>query len=163
MPARPFGLVGGTFGGGDGSSTFNVPDLRDRAIFGLGNMGGTNAGLITASGGNWDGTVLGNTGGGQNQTLTVAQLPASPPSGTWTFSGTQQTWGVTFNQAIGLSNPSNLGVGGSPDIWWNSGSSLSASVTVTPAGAISNGNLGSGNSHPIMNPGISLPFILRII
>ena len=161
--ATLFGLVGGTFGGGDGSSTFNVPDLRDRAIFGLGNMGGTNAGLITASGGNWDGTVLGNTGGGQNQTLTVAQLPASPPSGTWTFSGTQQTWGVTFNQAIGLSNPSNLGVGGSPDIWWNSGSSLSASVTVTPAGAISNGNLGSGNSHPIMNPGISLPFILRII
>ena len=98
--ATLFGLVGGTFGGGDGSSTFNVPDLRDRAIFGLGNMGGTNAGLITASGGNWDGTVLGNTGGGQNQTLTVAQLPASPPSGTWTFSGTQQTWGVTFNVRI---------------------------------------------------------------
>ena len=71
--------------------------------------------------------------------------------------------GLPFNQAIGLSNPSNLGVGGSPDIWWNSGSSLSASVTVTPAGAISNGNHGSGNSHPIMNPGISLPFILRII
>ena len=42
--ATLFSLVGTTFGGGDGSTTFNIPDLRGRAVFGLDNMGGSAAG-----------------------------------------------------------------------------------------------------------------------
>src|ERR1700693_3769663 len=45
--ATYFALVGTPFGSGDGSTTFNVLDLRDRAIFGLCNMGGSDAGRIT--------------------------------------------------------------------------------------------------------------------
>jgi microcystin-dependent protein len=163
--ATLFSLIGGTFGGGDGSTTFNVPDLRDRAIFGLGNMGGSSAGLITGAGGNWNGDVLGNTGGAQNQTLTVAQLPAAPPSGTWIFSGTTQTWSANQtgipNNLIGQSNAQS---GGGFVTTQGTGTvTFGATTTVTPAGTITNGNLGSGNSHPIMNPGMSLPFILRVI
>src|SRR5262249_12550706 len=39
--ATLFSLVGTTFGTGDGSTTFNLPDLRGRAVFGLDNMGGS--------------------------------------------------------------------------------------------------------------------------
>src|SRR5215472_8654913 len=78
--ATLFALTGTTFGTGDGSTTFNVPDLRGRAVFGQDNMGGSAARRITVAGGNFDGTVIGGTGGAQNQTLTMAQLPASPPT-----------------------------------------------------------------------------------
>lgn len=73
--ARLFTAIATLWGSGDGSTTFNVPDLRGRATFGLDNMGGTAAGLITVAGGNIDGTVLGNFGNLQNITLTQAMLP----------------------------------------------------------------------------------------
>jgi Phage Tail Collar Domain len=41
--ATLFSLVSTTFGIGDGSTTFNVPDLRGRGVFGQDNMGGSAA------------------------------------------------------------------------------------------------------------------------
>jgi microcystin-dependent protein len=151
-----FALIGTAYGSGDGSTTFNVPDIRGRAIFGLQNMGGVNAALITVAGGNFDGAVLGNTGGGQNQTLTQGQLPAVAP----TFIGTQQTWSTNqTNIDYGITT-GNLAAGGFPT---NAvvASGGAATTTITPAGTIS--NLGSGQSHPVMPPAIVLPYILRII
>jgi len=46
--------IGSTWGGGDGSTTFNVPDSRDRSLFG--------AGAVVGLGGN-DGRALGSRGG----------------------------------------------------------------------------------------------------
>ena len=67
--ATLFVLVGTTFGAGDGSTTFNVPDLRGRGIFGQDNMGGSAANRITVAGGNFDGTAIGGTGGGQKSDI----------------------------------------------------------------------------------------------
>ena len=39
-----FRTIGTTYGAGDGSTTFTVPDLRGRALFGADAMGGTAAG-----------------------------------------------------------------------------------------------------------------------
>jgi microcystin-dependent protein len=39
-------------------------------------FGGSAAGRITVAGGNIDGAVLGNVGGSQNHTLTLAEAPA---------------------------------------------------------------------------------------
>lgn len=60
--ATLFGIIGTTYGSGDGSTTFNVPDLSDRVIiskspsFALGSTGGANsvaaAGNIGGSAGN---------------------------------------------------------------------------------------------------------------
>jgi microcystin-dependent protein len=58
-----FSLLGTTFGG-DGRSTFGVPDLRGRIPIGQ----GTGTGLSPR--------VLGQTGGTETVTLTTAQLPA---------------------------------------------------------------------------------------
>ena len=44
--ARLFAVIGTSYGTGDGSSTFNVPDLRDRVPLGLGtNNSGLDAGM----------------------------------------------------------------------------------------------------------------------
>jgi len=41
--ANLFGVIGTTYGVGDGSTTFGLPDLRGRVIAGRDDMGGTNA------------------------------------------------------------------------------------------------------------------------
>lgn len=61
-----FSAIGTTHGSGDGSTTFNVPDLRGRASFGKGNMGGTSANLITNGVAGFNGNTLGATGGDQH-------------------------------------------------------------------------------------------------
>jgi microcystin-dependent protein len=71
-----FFIIGVTYGIGDGSTTYNLPDCRGRATFGQDNMGGTAAGRISVAGDNFDGTVLGGSGGGQNQTLSTVNLAA---------------------------------------------------------------------------------------
>lgn len=45
--ATLFAAIGTTWGAGDGSTTFNLPDLRDRVPVGKGDMGGTAAALLT--------------------------------------------------------------------------------------------------------------------
>src|SRR6185437_8402258 len=64
--AALFAAIGTSFGAGDGSTTFNIPDLRGRAAFGLDNMGGSAAGRITSAGSGIAGTTLGATGGDEH-------------------------------------------------------------------------------------------------
>lgn len=74
-----FAAVGTTYGPGDGSTTFNVPDLRGRAVAGKDDMGGSAASRLTNSGtGNpgVNGSVLGAAGGADRHQLTIAQMPA---------------------------------------------------------------------------------------
>ena len=73
--ATLFTAIGTTYGTGDGSSTFNLPDLRGRVVAGKDNMGGSAASRITSAV-TVDGATLGTTGGSQSHTLTEAQLPS---------------------------------------------------------------------------------------
>lgn len=64
-----FAALGGTsspYGLGDGSSTFNVPDLRGRVIAGRDNMGGTAASRLSNI---ITGSLLGSFGGVEQHTL----------------------------------------------------------------------------------------------
>jgi len=70
-----FTAIGTVYGVGDGSSTFNLPDLRGRVIAGQDNMGGSAANRLT-SGSTIDGSTLGTAGGGQTHTLTTSELAA---------------------------------------------------------------------------------------
>lgn len=63
MFARLFAVIGTTYGAGDGSTTFNVPDLRGRVI----------AGLKT---GDSAFSTIGQTGGAKTHTLTTGEMPA---------------------------------------------------------------------------------------
>jgi microcystin-dependent protein len=72
--ADGFALYGTTYGAGDGSTTFNVPDLRGRTTFGRDNMG-TAAG-ITGDSTRTIGSTRGATAGAKSKTLAVSELPS---------------------------------------------------------------------------------------
>lgn len=63
--AALFSAIGTTWGVGDGSTTFNLPDARRRTSIG---SGGTGTGTI--------GNAVGDTGGEENHTLTVGEIPS---------------------------------------------------------------------------------------
>ena len=67
--------IGITYGVGDGSTTFTLPDLRGRVVAGQDDMGGASANRLTSA---LNGDTLGATGGAEDVTLTSAQsgLPA---------------------------------------------------------------------------------------
>jgi microcystin-dependent protein len=65
-----FAVTSTTYGVGNGTTTFNLPDLRGRIPVGLDNMGGTDAGRLSVA------NTLGGTGGTETHTLTSAQIPA---------------------------------------------------------------------------------------
>jgi microcystin-dependent protein len=67
--ARLFGIIGVQFGSGDGSTTFNLPDMRGRVPVALDNLGGSDAGRLSAA------NTVGGTGGTETHTLTSAEMP----------------------------------------------------------------------------------------
>ncbi|QWY81839.1 minor tail protein [Microbacterium phage Honk] len=74
--ARLFAVIGTLYGAGDGSTTFNVPNLKGRVPVGR-----------DAADGSFD--VLGETGGAKTHTLTEAEMPSHQHD----FSGQTITWG----------------------------------------------------------------------
>jgi len=63
--ANLFAIIGTTCGIGDGSTTFNVPDLRGRVTVGRDNMGGNAAFNITIAGSGINANLVANFGGSQ--------------------------------------------------------------------------------------------------
>lgn len=94
-----FSTIGTTYGVGDGSTTFALPDLRGRVAAGEDDMGGTAASRLTTAGSGVNGLALGATGGAQTHTLTTAQLPAL----------TFLTTTGTGSPSLDFSGPDNLG------------------------------------------------------
>lgn len=71
-----FANVGTTYGNGDGTTTFNLPDCRARYVAG---GDATNAtGRLTGLSGGVSAANLGNVGGSQQFTIAAANLPALP-------------------------------------------------------------------------------------
>ena len=130
-----FTALSTTYGSGDGSTTFNIPDLRGRAIAGVDNMGGTAASRLTSTVLSASNT-LGATGGTQSHTLTSAQ------SGVPAHSHTVQVANVhTFTGIIG-----STGHGG----------------TVTyNATTLDNTAANASQAHPITQPTIVLNYIIK--
>jgi microcystin-dependent protein len=161
-----FALIGTTYGPGDGSTTFNLPDVRGRVLACLDNAGGTPAGRMTAANG-FDGTILGNGGGSQTETLTLEQLPTGITSsntaaiaGTITGTATSIEDGQINNSAgADTAYPTNqTGTNPSPVTMSVSGT---ASIPIGNANVTSN-NTG-GSAHPNVQPTFMANLIMRII
>ena len=65
-----FTVIGTTYGVGDGSTTFDLPDLRGRVPLGKDNMGGTSADRVT----NAQADSLAGSEGAEDHVLTEAEL-----------------------------------------------------------------------------------------
>ena len=77
-----FAVVGTTYGTGNGSTTFNVPDLRGRVVAGLDNMGGSAASRLTSTTITGGGDAPGEVGGAQTHTLSESEIPSHRHSAT---------------------------------------------------------------------------------
>lgn len=91
MLACPYGL-------GDGSTTFNIPDLRGRVLAGNDAMGGTGANRLTLTNTEGVGARIGSVGGEQSHTLTVAELAAHAHPGSSTSIGVGSGGGGSIGQ-----------------------------------------------------------------
>lgn len=129
--ATLFAAIGTTYGTGDGSTTFNVPDLRGRTRVGKDDMGGAAASRITAaSKAAIDGLILGATGGSEEHALSIAEMPE-------------------HNHPV---SPSNARVGTSTYNWNGGGNPVSPNN----ATVLSIGNTGGSEAHTNMQPTIIL-------
>ncbi|WP_243974306.1 phage tail protein [Methylobacterium sp. E-045] len=91
-----FSIIGTTWGNGDGSTTFNIPDLRGRAMFGADNLGGTAANVLTGAGGTAGiAGALGSSGGAQTVALATAQMPSHSHTGRAAAAGGHDHGGST--------------------------------------------------------------------
>jgi microcystin-dependent protein len=152
--ATLFALFGTTYGTGDGSTTYNIPDLRGRVVAGKDDMGGTSANRLTNQSGGLNGDVLGATGGSETHTLTEAQLASHTHTGTTTSDGAHNH---TYQKAVG---PTTGAFGG------NALPNTQTDNTSTDGGhthTFTTSATGSGQAHNNVQPTIVANKILRII
>jgi microcystin-dependent protein len=152
-----FAMFSTTYGVGDGSTTFNVPDLRGRVIAGKDDMGGSSANRLTNADDGLNGDTLGATGGGETQTLVTANLPSYTPSGGVTVTSLVQN--TRSSSASGSNDVNSVSSG-------NTGGSISSSgVPFISGTATFTGTNNGGTSTPfgVVQPTIIANKLLRII
>lgn len=147
-----FSLIGTNLGVGDGSTTFNIPDLRGRIVAGKDNMGGSAASRLTTPGSAVDGATLGAVGGAENITLSTGQIPAHSHANTVNDPGHAHT----YNQPAPF-GASGSGAGINGTITGGTTSSSTTGIT------INNVNAGGGGAHINVQPTIVGNKLLRII
>jgi microcystin-dependent protein len=151
-----FSLVSTTYGSGDGSTTFNIPDFRGRVLAGKDDMGGSPAGRLTAYFGG-TATTLGSTGGFESHTLSTSEIPSHVHANTLTDpTHAHSTYGPN-----GSTNAGEIGFNGS---YGTVGPSVNASTTAVGTGiTINNAAQGGGAPHAIVQPTIICNYIVRVI
>lgn len=148
-----FALVSTTYGVGNGTTTFNIPDIRGRVIAGQDDMGGSSANRLTNPGtttGGLDGDVLGGTGGSETHTLTLAQSPAHDHGG---------LTGIPLD--VGGGGVFNLLQNVKIDIGANVYSPTASAGVIDHKHAIT--SAGSGTAHNVVQPTIILNYIIRVL
>lgn len=145
--ANLYAVTSTTYGVGDGSTTFNLPDLRGRIAAGKDDMGGSAASRLTSATITTDATTLGRVGGTETHTLTLSQAPAHKHGlAGYTGGGAAQMLGVPSGGVMGASTGS--GTPGSP--YYATGSSVDFLDTQ-----------GGGTAHNNVQPTIILNQIIK--
>lgn len=133
--ATLFGIIGTTYGSGDGSTTFGLPNLQGVVPVGL-------------DSGQSEFDALGETGGEKNHTLSTSEMPAHRHTGS---SISQGSFGLIRRSVTGetktTASVDSSGAGNEPDV-------------ITTPGAIP--SEGGGQAHNNLQPYIVLNYIIRV-
>lgn len=153
--ATLFAVTGTTYGVGDGSTTFNLPDLRGRVPVGVDGA----AARLSAN------DALGNSSGAETHTLTTSEMPShSHDGGSLTTSSdgahthTTRATQITTNTATGGSNALTTlrsTTGGNEGNTSSSGAHTHTSFTGNTGGA------GLGLAHNNMQPYQVTQYIIK--
>lgn len=135
-----FGVIGTSFGVGDGSTTFNLPDLRGRVPVGLDNLGGSSANRVVDA----QGDALGGSLGTETHTLTEDEIPAH-------------------------AHTERLSPGDLEIYRWNGSSGSvpgfhdnnTTNTINTGAGPLTTADTGGGTAHENMQPSLFIGYIIR--
>lgn len=133
-----FSAIGTTYGIGDGTSTFNIPDYRDRFLIGA-----------SAT------YPLGTTGGGNSITLSIGNLPShthgvTDPTHTHTFTGVPHTHTVTdpghSHTSTALTSTNTAGAASGSAVAGNTGSATTGITIGNTTAAGTNSSAATGIS-----------------
>lgn len=158
--ARPrtddlFAVIGTTYGTGDGSTTYNLPDMRGRTMIGAG------------QGPSLTNRILGAKVGGETVTLTVSEMPTHGHSNGSTGSANPDlTHNHEYSFDAGSRASGNLST---VNQMYNgvSGSSLRNTSSVKPNAAHDHNipptnDAGGGNAHGNMQPSVVTNFLIKV-
>lgn len=151
--ASLFSLLSTTYGTGDGSTTFNLPDKTGR----LSAMKEATATRLTSGVGGVDGGTLGAVGGNQSQTLTAAQIPSITSNGANSISVVTSGTYPTNTSIV-----SDVGTGGAAFRFAAGSLATITSTNSSQAIAVTSNNT-SGTAHPIVQPTIMCNYIIRVL
>lgn len=167
--ATLFEVIGTTYGAGDGSTTFNVPDLSGRVVIGV---SGTHA--------------LGSTGGSETVTLSVSELPAhshevpqhghgndiaasmpalshsvtqpafkyNSPNGTSRSQGSYSGSGYNSTNSQAASRTTNAAVSA------HDAADCTVGGSVTDCAALNTDSFGTGGAHNNMQPYLAINYLI---
>lgn len=148
-----FAVIGTTYGGGDGKTTFALPDFRSRVPVGS----GAGTGLTNRA--------LGATGGEENHLLTTNEMPSHShgASSGWMDRNSSHSHGMIIG---GIDDKNFTGVGGQypvadgPGAWTNGTTTQAADTNHTHSISVSAS--GGGGSHNVMQPFLGMNFIIKV-
>jgi len=156
-----FTALSTTYGSGDGSTTFNIPDMRGRAIAGVDNMGGTAASRLTSTVLSASNT-LGATGGTQTHTMSSAEMPSHTHTQD-SHNHTQNAHAHDFVGKYGGSTTisSSLSAPGYANDYGVGGGYVSSATATNQATTATNQSTGGGTAHLNTQPTIVLNYIIK--
>ena len=152
------------YGNGNGTTTFNVPDLRGRVIPGRNNMGGIVSSNLTSTYYGSEPDAVGAAGGNQSKTILTANLPPYTPLGTIAIAPHTHSVHGTVGAAVNAAGYNTAATPGSNAAWGAAQPNLYGATDPTTATGTFTGTAQGGTSTPIslVQPSLTLNYVIKV-
>jgi microcystin-dependent protein len=144
-----FAALGTTYGVGDGSTTFNLPDMRGRVAAGKDDMGGSSAARLSSI---IASTTLGGAGGGQTNTANTGVSGNTSGSLSVNATGTQNGDFSLLRGAQGTDGP----------LVAQNGATSTVVASGSTSGSLFVSASGTSGAFSVVQPALILNYLIRI-